>query len=189
MGAMSRRTKSPKRGAENPAPGATATQLNTDYDISICDAQALRGATLLPNWVRLAALKKYRKERGSDALLNLFSQFIGLANSVVENNRVMAELVLIAEGGINPYKAEKINLPTIHGALNGVVLAASVKQEKTCLGCAFRLGTPANQSPSTTVDAQSCVDDLDGDFMCHENLPSDGEPTRKCIGFAQAVRP
>jgi hypothetical protein len=99
----------------------------------------------------------------------------------------MIELLLIAEGGMHPHEAERVNLPTLFGAPNGVLLAQGVDQTKTCGGCAFRLGTCANQSPSTTCDADWCSGGEDH-FMCHEDLDEAGNPTRKCTGFTQARR-
>lgn len=155
-----------------------------DYDISSKDASELLGACLLPHEFRMMLMEKYLKERGSKALANLFSQFIGMANSVVENNRESLELFLICEKGWMPYEAEKMNLPTIFGALNGIKLAQGIDQSKTCHGCACRIGSLANQSPSTTCDVDYCLQDGDK-FMCHENLDDKGNPTRKCVGFTQ----
>lgn len=159
----------------------------TDYAISDDDARELLGVVTLPHEYRSMLLTKYAAERGTVALAELFSQFIGLANSVVANNREMAEMLLITEAKMHPHEAEKVNLPTLFGALNGVILARGVDQSKTCGGCAFRLGTCANQSPSTTCDADWCSDG-EVQFMCHEDLDPAGNPTQKCTGFTQARR-
>ncbi|OWK35167.1 hypothetical protein FRUB_10009 [Fimbriiglobus ruber] len=95
---------------------------------------------------------------------------------MVENNREMAELLLITEGGLSPDEAAKANLPTLFGALGGILLTEGVDQAKTCGGCAFRLGTCANQSPSTTCDADWCSHPGEQDFMCHEDLDDQGNP-------------
>jgi hypothetical protein len=108
-----------------------------------------------------------------------------MANSVVANCREMAELLLITEGGVNPYAAEKINMPTLWGALGGVTLAEGINQSLTCMGCAFRLGTIANQSPITTLDADDCGNPGEPEFFCHEDLNEAGQPVRGCSGFAQ----
>ena len=120
--------------------------------------------------------------------MELFSQFIGMANSVIENNREMLELFLITECHVHPYTAEKINLPTLFGALNGIEIAERVEESKTCTGCAFRRGTCANQSPITTIDAKDAVEGDIGQFMCHTDLDDNMEPTHKCIGYAQLVK-
>src|SRR6185503_13705551 len=127
-----------------------------DYELSVRDSKELLGVVLLPHEIRLKVLENYRKEHGSQALANLFSQFIGLANSVVANSHDAIELFLIVGKVEHPYQAEKMNWPTIFGALNGVKLAKGVNQEKTCHGCACRLGSLANQSPSTTCDVEWC---------------------------------
>lgn len=158
-----------------------------DYSISVADSKELLGVVLLPHDIRAKVLDKYRKEHGAEALVNLFSQFIGLANSVVANSHDAIELFLIVEADFHPYQAEKINWPTLFGALNGVKLAEGVNQEKTCHGCACRLGSLANQSPSTTCDVDWCLADLDK-FWCHEDLDEDGKPTKKCIGFETQKR-
>lgn len=158
------------------------TEKATDYTMSIQDAYELKGVTLLPHEFRKQLLRKYAKDHGRDALADLFSQFIGLANSVVANSHEALEMVAITEFGAEPRVAEQINFPSIFGALCGVSLAAGVNQEKTCHGCAFRIGSCANQSQITTCDADWC---LDGDdrFMCHENLDVDEQPTKPCIGY------
>lgn len=156
----------------------------TDYTMSKSDANELLGAVLLPNEIRALVLTKYLEKNGAKSLVNLFSQFIGMANSVIQNNRESLELFMIVDRDYHPYQAEKINLPTLFGALNGVKLADGVDQNKTCHGCACRLGSLANQSPSTTTDVDWCMgnDDI---FMCHEDMDESGRPTRRCVGFAR----
>jgi hypothetical protein len=157
-----------------------------DYTLSAHDARELKGMVLLPCEFRIELLKRYASSHGQDALINLFAQFIGMANSVVDNARESAEMVLIL-GGMNPYEAEKLNTPSLFGAIQGVELASTVDQRKTCVGCAFRLGSMANQSPITTTDADDCVKGNDR-FMCHEDLDCDGAPTRACAGHSQLIR-
>lgn len=157
----------------------------TDYAISAEDAGELLGAVLLPADIRREVLRRYCRARGRAALTNLFAEFIGLANSVIANNREMVETVLTTEADWHPHTSEKVNLPTLFGALQGICLATSVDPADLCGGCAFRLGTPANQSPSTTSDADWCSHPGETNFMCHEDLDDRGEPTRGCRGFAQ----
>jgi hypothetical protein len=156
-----------------------------DHEMRADQAKALLGATNLPREIRLEILEQYRRDRGGWALVELFADFIGLANQVVENNREVVELTLVTEGQMHPYTAEKVNLPTIFGALNGVVLADGIDPAALCPGCAFRKGTPANQSPSTTCDADFCGHPGEEPFMCHMEFDDQGEPTRACPGFAQ----
>ncbi|WP_431490949.1 hypothetical protein [Paraburkholderia fungorum] len=156
-----------------------------DYTMTQEQARALLGTTSLPHDLRVMVLQNFVGEHGVGALADLFAQFIGLANSVVENNREMAELLLITEGGMHPGTAEKINLPTIFGALQGVKLAAGVNTSSVCHGCAFRLGSAANQSPVTSIDADDCAEPGGDNFMCHEDLDEQGQPVKGCAGFAQ----
>lgn len=160
------------------------------YAISPDDAGWLLGAVALPADIRREVLAKLLAERGADAFVALFAEFIGLANSVVANNRVMVEELGFLSGALHPDRlddAHAPNLPTIWGALNGVRLAARIPASaKPCGGCAFRLGTPANQSPSTTCDAEACADDGE-DFMCHEDLDDAGAPKSRCVGYLLAV--
>jgi hypothetical protein len=156
-----------------------------DYTITRPDAENLRGIVLLPADIRQMALKKYVERHGVGDLIALFSQFIGLANSVVANNREMVEIILITEGGMWPNSAEQANLPTIFGALNGVVIADGIDQSKLCEGCAFRVGTSANQSPVTTCDADWQSHPGNANFMCHMDMDNEGQPKKACAGFAQ----
>lgn len=158
--------------------------MSVPYSISPTHADALMGIVALQADVRRVALDRLLGGRAE--VIDLFSEFIGLAKSVIENNREMAELVLITEGGLPPNQAEKINLPTLFGALNGVRLADGIDPAGTCEGCAFRLGTCANQSPITTFDASDCREPGEPVFMCHEDLTEGGVPTRACAGFAKA---
>lgn len=155
-----------------------------DYALTDTQAETLQGASLIPVDLRRKLLRRLRR----DELVELFAQFIGLANSVVANNREMIELAGIISGELHPERAHEINLPTIFGALSGVKAANLVPAEaKTCGGCAYRLGTPANQSPVTTsdVDWQRGAGD---DFWCHEDMNADGSPNRKCIGHLLAMK-
>lgn len=157
------------------------------YHLSIDQADTLKGVVLVDEDLRHLILERYVRERGQPALVRLFSQFIGLANSVVANNREMIEMFAITECGLYPHDARKVNLPTLFGALLGVDLATGVNQRKACGGCAYRIGTPANQSPITTCDAEYCADE-GTQFMCHEHMDPNGEPTRRCVGHAAKRR-
>ena len=161
--------------------------IGSDYKIAPRDADELKGISGLPHEFRLLRLQQLFADRPAKAL-ELFSQFIGLANSVIANNREAAEMILILEGNMWPQSAEKANLPTIFGALNGIGLAASVNQRKTCHSCAFRLGTCANQSPITTCDVQYVAEN-DDRFMCHLDMNENDEPTKVCAGYKQLEKP
>lgn len=162
--------------AERPAP--------CDYALTDAQAEAMQAAVLLPADLRRKMLRRLRR----DELVDLFAQFIGLANSVVFNNREMIEIALIVEGKQYPGTASQINLPTIFGALSGVKLAnITPAKAKTCSGCAYRHATPANQSPVTTCDADWQRGNGD-DFWCHEDMNADGTPSRKCVGHLLAMK-
>lgn len=165
---------------------------NDDYSMSSHDAKELQGVIMLPFDIRRRAIAKYAAEHGKDALIDLFANFIGMANAVVNNTREWLELQTIIHADMHPHEAEKIaekiNSSTLFGALQGVELANQVNQKKTCVGCAFRLGSAANQSPCTTTDADSSLRGDDGPFMCHEHLDESGEPTRVCGGYSQLKR-
>lgn len=156
-----------------------------DYHLTQQQADLLKGICLVPADLRLQALKLHGELVGLDRFADLFAQFIGMANSVVANNREMAELLLITEGGMHPHTAEKANLPTIFGALQGIELAEGVDLSKVCAGCAYRLGTPANQSPSTTCDAGDVLQPGEPVFLCHEDLDGQAQPHKACGGYAQ----
>ncbi|KRU60506.1 hypothetical protein AN450_23745 [Pseudomonas aeruginosa] len=147
---------------------------------------ALAGAVLLPADLRRQVLEKMAAQRDPATMLDLFAQVLGMANAVAENCRAMVELILI-ERGEHPHTAEQANLPTMFGALQGVVLAATVNPRGTCAGCAYRLGTPANTSPVTTSDAIYCRQELSR-FYCHADLDDQGNPVRTCVGHAKAMK-
>lgn len=151
-----------------------------DYAMTPEAAKFLRAVALLPVELRRQLLTSYQREHGVEGLVLLFAEFIGLANAVVANNREAIETVALAEGIGHPDRPIPINLPTIFGALLGVDNAARVESDALCAGCAFRLGTWANQSHVTACDA---ADAADGEFAfnCHAQL---GGPKVRCRGYA-----
>lgn len=155
-----------------------------DYQLSDTEATVLQDVAGESICGRREILAIYAADNGIDALINLFAQFVGLANAVVTSSREATEMILITEGSMHPHAAERANLPTIGGALSGAILANSVDPAGLCTGCAYRKGTPANHSPSTTSDAEYELQN-GGDFHCHMNEP--GEATKKCIGHAKAA--
>lgn len=84
----------------------------TDYAFSTEAASDLAGVVQFPHDIRLEVLQSMQKKIGSDAMLALFSQFIGMANSVVANSHEALEVFLIIEKGWYPYQAEKLNFPS-----------------------------------------------------------------------------
>lgn len=157
----------------------------TDYRLSNTQASALKSLVMLPAELRRKVLQNYQGAHGAGAIVDLFVEFIGLANSVVVNVRDAAETLCIIEDVVPSHKAEQLNFPTIFGACLGVANAAKIDGVKTCSGCAFKLGTWANQCESTSIDASESVDG-EFQFYCHENLGDDGSPKRLCPGYAAA---
>lgn len=153
----------------------------TNYDFEPKVADYLKGIVLHDTEIRRECIAVMRDKFGDDAVIESFVQFIGLANSVMYNQRDFLELYAITEMDMHPNTAEKINFPSIFGALLGVGLA-KYGCEKACSGCAFRLGSHANQSETTTGDADWCGHPGEPPFMCHENL-DEGEPTKVCAGW------
>ncbi len=160
----------------------------TDYQLDPKRADLLAGACLLPAAKRRQILDQADIERAE--LIDILTAVLGVANSVAANCREMAELVLIMHGGCWPYQAEQINLPTMFGAFQGVKIADGIDAKSTCAGCAYRLGTIANQSPVTTTDADHMYEDRghSGHFFCHEGVEDGLEPTQACAGYAQKIR-
>lgn len=103
----------------------------------------------------------------------MFAQFIDLANSVVENCAEMSDQFLIEECGAHLDKFTSVNMPTILSALQGVVPANSCDPAGACHGCAYRLGSIANQSPIATSDAAYMAFNSKC-FMCHAHVDDAG---------------
>ncbi len=158
-----------------------------DYELTSTEAEFLSEVVESPTEERETLLSRYANSAGVDDVIRLFSQMIGCANAVIENCRLGAIDLLITEGGLHPHVAEDINLPTLAGAMSGVMLSAGVIPRGLCSGCVYRHGTHANQSAVTTEDANysACGSRK---FMCHENLDQHGSPTQVCIGHAKALK-
>lgn len=159
----------------------------TEYSMTPEQAMLLSKASRTPLQDRRALFSSYAVAHGSEGLIELFSQFVGMANSVAENCREMTDLVLIAEIGMNPDRFDSINLPTILGACQGVMLAARCDPTGACHGCAYRMGSIANQSPMATTEAAYMSFHQKG-FMCHEELDDQHHATKVCVGHAKAFK-
>ena len=162
----------------------TSDNRATEYALTEDQASWLAGAVNLPPEVRREVLSAMLAREGPEAIVSAFAEFIGLANSVAENCADWLWLAGMVHGDLSAYEAEKLNCPTIFGALMGVKLARH-GCEDACSGCAFRLGTAANQSPSTTTDADWCGHPGEQPFMCHEDLDDRGQPTKICQGWVR----
>lgn len=157
------------------------------YFLNDAEADALAAIVAASGQDCRGMLASYATVHGHAALVDLVAQFVSVAKSVTSNCREMAEHLLTLQGA-HPYEAEKINMPTLDGALAGAKLANSVDPRGACHGCAFRLGSVANQCPSTMLDAAWCQRDVHR-FMCHaRGVLDDGTPTVRCVGDAKAQR-
>ncbi|MBA2924247.1 hypothetical protein G9Q84_15280 [Pseudomonas sp. P7] len=152
------------------------------------DASNMAGMAQLDLEGRRSALEVYLKIHGQRRLVEFTAQLIGMANSVAENCAEMCDQVLIEECGVHPDKFTSVNLPTLIGACQGVMIASKCDPAGACHGCAYRLGSIANQSPITTCDAEFMAHHRKG-FMCHAHLDAEGEPTKVCVGHAKAAKP
>lgn len=160
---------------------------NCEYSMSQSDAQDLAGIAQLDLTMRRQALTKYLQLNGSQRTVEFMAQLIGMANSVASNCAEMSDQVLIIECGVHPDKFTGVNLPTIIGACQGVMIANKCDPAGACHGCAYRLGSIANQSPITTCDAEFMAHDPKG-FLCHAHLDGEGEPIKVCVGHAKAAK-
>lgn len=160
---------------------------NCIYSMTPSDAADIANIALLDLPMRRKCLSYYLEKHGSQCLVELFAQFIGMANSVAENCAEMSDQVLIEECGVHPDKFASVNLPTIIGACQGVMIASKCNPAGACHGCAYRLGSIANQSPIATCDAEFMANEQKG-FLCHAYLDDQGEPTRACVGHAKAAK-
>lgn len=158
-----------------------------DYQLSPDHAMELAGLALLPRDTRLEGIRRFVRVFPAADLAELVADLIGMANSVAENCQQLLKDEAVAQGLVHPHSTERINFPSMHGALMGVSLAAGIDAIKVCGGCAFRLGSIANQCTPTQYDAGESVDG-ERVFNCHEDLDAKGNPTHACRGFAQAVK-
>ncbi len=158
---------------------------NTDYSMSPADAELIAALCKHDLGARRSMTKAVAEQFGVERLVELLAQFIGMANSVAANCGAMSDMVLIEECGVHPDKFDSVNLPTILGACQGVLLAGKCDPAGACYSCAYRLGSPANQSPIATSDAEFKSGEPRG-FMCHAHLDERGEPTKVCVGHAKA---
>lgn len=154
------------------------------YDFDQNHVDILSVAILLPAKDRMEWLAE--KISPSD-LLDVLSNFIGMANSVQENAAEMLNMILLEHGIGHPDRTSNANLATLSGALRGITLSLGTNQKRTCKGCAYRKGTAANQSLVTTSDADYCIDS-NTDFFCHEKVDANGNPVKLCAGHVQAKK-
>lgn len=157
----------------------------TDHNIHPDLARELHEIAAVPMDLRLPALRRLAVQIGTRAMVDLFGEFIGLANQVAYNACEQAKDLLVLHGHVWPHEAERVNMPCVLGALNGIVLAAGINPGPLCGGCAFRAGTVANQCLPTTEDADYCSTPGERPFLCHEAVDEHGNAISACRGFAQ----
>lgn len=157
------------------------------YRLSPIEAAFLRKVVQASTTDRMGLLTRYAKSAGIDDLVRVLAHLIGCANAVIENCKAAASDLLVTEGGLHPHVAEDLNMPTLAGAMSGLMLVDGIDPRGACSGCVYRQGSHANQSPVTTEDAAytACVGKT---FMCHEGLDARGNPTKVCIGHAKALK-
>lgn len=128
------------------------------------------------------------KQEVGEAMIHLLE----LAEQVTGNAEEHAIGLLIAEGGMHPYQAERINFPSLKGAALGLKAASRVPEygcERLCEGCAYRQGSVANQCLPTQTDVEWALDTEQG-FNCHINGYDEATdmPTQLCVGYVHAKR-
>lgn len=157
--------------------------MKTSYRITSDDVNMLMGILSVPTDMRGEVMRLSLDGRSRDSIIELFAQFIGMCVSVEENATEMVEDYLVMEGIKHPCSYLNMNTPSLFGALMGIGNTVE-PTEGMCGGCAFRLGTKANQARITSIDAKDCSEDGDR-FSCHEDLQDNGEPSRVCAGWAK----
>lgn len=164
-------------GKNNSYSAAQREAMAREHSISKEDAELLLGLALLPLEMRVLGLRRLvLEQRGPEAVLSLLASVIGLSNQVCDSTRQWFR----ESGFVKPEIADAMNLPTMSGAFGGIRNAIKPVRGM-CSGCAFRQGSPANQSPDTMWEAMLAVQGMHG-FDCHEDM-KDGEATRRCAGF------
>lgn len=151
--------------------------MNTPYFISRAEA------------VYLLALVDGHTERlplpPPDVMLSLLRNTLLLAQSISDNCREWLEMAAIIHGDMHPYSAEKLNIPTLRGALSAAAAIPRVDTTGCCLTCAFRVGSPANQTEATADDILNCLEQREP-FLCH-HVPENQAPKQPCRGFLAAM--
>ena len=154
------------------------------YDLSLDELTTL-AAAVANEPVRHELLNEFGQKHGADALAHMLGEYIALTLQVQEHARGFLEMFGIVDGQLTDREAEDLNVPTIAGALEGAHKAIHPAVPGMCKSCAYRLGSVPSQCLPTIQDAQYAIDNC-AQFMCHETLDGDDEPTRMCAGFVHA---
>jgi len=156
----------------------------TDYTLTKAHAEQIADLVHLPLDLRRKLIEKIARNFGPYGIQEMLAQFIGLANSVTANNRSMLEREAIKAGAATAEEAPRINSPTIAGAIQGAMLADGIEADGRCSECAFRLGSPANQS-DTAYSAAECVREGEP-FWCHVPGRAGVRARKVCAGYRAA---
>lgn len=129
-------------------------------------------------------------DRTSDDLKELLVEVCKMSQTLSLNCREWLETAGIVHAGLHPYTAEKLNVPTLEGALAAAITVPLVPQDcDMCHSCAFRVGSSPNQTEAVAADILECLTE-GRSFHCHdydENDPEAG-PRPLCKGFLQALK-
>ena len=117
------------------------TDASRKYDLPKEAVRVLAAASVMPGPDRRQLLDKAAREHSAETVLSWFAEFMGLANSVAHNNRACIERFAVSDLGLPPADAERINLPTVLGALMGADLARDSAAAGRCGGCAYHIST------------------------------------------------
>ena len=149
----------------------------------------------MPQGERQAAFKEKFGTLAQDELLSVFSAVLDVTVSYAESCNEALFLHLVTTGDFHPHAVDKLNLPSFHTALKGVLIAQHApNQDVLCDSCAYRCGTLANHSECTQADLEYALS-VENTFYCHkeiENLDCPTEVDRKrmkpCKGWAQHIK-
>jgi hypothetical protein len=156
---------------------------NKTYKPDNAGAEALAALSVLSYEDRLSQIKRLRREHGIEWVLRLFNDTIGMANSVTDNSHEMVKFVALMNADLHQQDVDKISLPSMLGAAMGAAAAALCEDVKVCDGCAFKIGSIANQCVPTQADVRHITAD-DGRFLCHVDGLEGDKPTQACKGWA-----
>lgn len=135
-----------------------------------------------PNDLRHELLTKWRKQFGVKYVDSLFVKFLAVSKSVGEGVPKAVTTYLVREHEYTANQANRMNLPSIHGALIGAAIAQE-PCKGMCADCAYRKGSLPNMSFATTYEAQFKDDGVP--FMCHHHMDDNDEPTKVCAGYTK----
>lgn len=161
---------------------------NRDYDFTIDQLEALADAIFMPDIKRLDVLYANFQHLDKMDLIKIMDNMIAMALSVAHNNVQVFKNVIVETGVELTKLHDRPNLPSFPGAILGALLATRCEKDAPmCSGCAFRKGSPANQS-DTVLGAAHCAEmGAEDVFWCHHNLDQTGDATQICQGWKNIV--